>query len=76
MYRGDGLCGLDQFDKFSIVGKYPEPAVSSRQAGAHGDGAARGVEVESGRGSGGGGLKSRLSEGLSFIVINNCFVCS
>ena len=54
MYRGDGLGGFDQFDKFSVVGKYPEPAVKAGQAGAHGDGAARGVKVKSGRGGGGG----------------------
>ena len=45
--RGDGLGGFDQFNKLSIIGKCPEPTVKSRQAGTHGDGAARGVKVES-----------------------------
>ena len=54
MYRGDSLGGLNEFDEFSVVGKDPQLAVKAGEAGTHGDGTARGVKVESGRGGGGG----------------------
>ena len=51
--RGDSLCGFNKFGKLSIVGKDPKVAVRAGETGARGDGAARGVKVESGWGSGG-----------------------
>ena len=53
VYRGDGLGGFNEFMQFGIVSQYPEVAVRAGKAGTHGDGAARGVKVESGGGSGG-----------------------